>query len=121
MRKTILIRSIFGAIGFNCFVFAPKYLQVFIASTIINTQPFFVAIMAFIVNRESISKHLLLCMIGCFTGVIILNSSVKEDDKKIIDRQSFILGMISIFTFVVCSSMVNVLQRKMREVHFAII
>lgn len=120
LGSTLVTRCFIGSFGFMMLVFEAMWLPVFIAQTMNNTMPFFTSIFGFLVNGEKLRKEMLFCMIGCFAGVLILNL-FRPDKQNVKDFQNFNYGMASAFSFIICGSMVAVLNRKMKSIHFSII
>merc|ERR1712124_153621 len=91
-----------------------------------GTAPFWVAILGYLVNREAIKWQLILCMIGCFLGVMALNfgSTDKEPkDGKVESSKVFshyTLGIMGAILMVLLSALQQVLTRKIRTIHFSI-
>ena len=48
---------------------------------IVNTSPFITSILAFFVNKEEVSKLTILCLIGCFSGIVILSLAKKKETE----------------------------------------
>ena len=68
-----------GLTAFTCEVYGLIYLPVFVAVIIFNLAPFITAIFGYFINNELVSKITKVCMIGCFSGVIILTVSKKHE------------------------------------------
>lgn len=93
-------------------------------------------ILAFLINHESITKAQLICMIGAFSGIIVLSLSSKDQkspnnvvDTKIVEEEGpykkqepiLILGLICIGLNVLSFSSLAVLIRKLQNIHFSMI
>ena len=74
-RWTVLTRSISGTICFITLTFAVKYLPLAIFFMSFNACPFLVAIMACLWLRERISLVELVCMVGAFSGILLVGFS----------------------------------------------
>ena len=75
LKFTLLCRCITGTICFYMLILESSWLPIFIAQTFNNTTPFFTALFGFYILGEKMSKLMMLCMIGCFFGVAILNEN----------------------------------------------
>lgn len=85
-----------------------------------NTNTFFTAIFGFLILGERISLALGICMLGCFCGIVLLNvyqPKVKESQNF----DHFTWGMVAALIFVTCFALVNVLNRKLKLVHYSVI
>lgn len=71
-RKILLLRCCFGTVGFTTLVYGVKILPLFIGQIIYNTSPFWTSILGYYVLNDTVSKIEIICMIGCFLGVISL-------------------------------------------------
>ena len=72
VRFLIFCRSVMGLIGFTCLLISCIYLPIFVVAIIFNLAPFLTAILGWFINNEPVTKFIQACMIGCFSGVIIL-------------------------------------------------
>lgn len=124
MWPVMVARCVIGTV-LNIFnVLASMWLPVFFAQVIINMMPFFTASLGFLINKESIKKSMIACMFGCFAGVVILNyyrPKDKEDKNSGKWGKYFNYGMMSAFAFCILGSIVTILNRRMKAVHFCII
>jgi len=48
------------------------FLPVSITTIIINTTPFWVAILSFLILKDKLKRFEVFCMIGCFIGIITI-------------------------------------------------
>lgn len=120
LKSTMLARCLIGTLTFYMLVLESSWLPIFIAQTINNMMPFFSGIFGFLINGEKIKKALIYCMVGCFVGIVVLN--VYRPEKQANQKfDHFNWGMVAGFTFVVGGALVNVLNRKMKSIHFSII
>lgn len=72
LRNHVLARCLVGLTGFSLFVFTTKILPLSICGIIQNTAPFWTAILSYRFMGDVISRVELVCMIGCFVGVVVL-------------------------------------------------
>lgn len=100
-------------------------LPVFLTQSLMNTAPFWVAMLGYLVNNEVIRWQLLACMVGCFAGIMVLNFG--SNSNKTVDfnnseqyKQYYTFGVLGCVLMVFLSALQQVLTRKIREVHFSI-
>lgn len=72
-RGLLLLKSFIAVFNFNLWVIVSICLPIFIHQSIVNTQIFWVAVLGYLINRETIKWQMVLCMIGCFVGIMVLN------------------------------------------------
>lgn len=119
---TMLARCLIGTVCFYMLVLESSWLPVFIAQTINNMLPFSSGVFGYLINGEKIRKTMIYCMIGSFVGIVILNVyKPKKENEESKDFDHFNWGMVSGFAFVIFGALVNVLNRKMKSIHFSII
>ena len=70
-----------GTVGYTAMVFAVMYLPVFVTAIVINTAPFWTAILGFVVSGESVSKSEIVYIIGSFSGIVIMALSKQDADQ----------------------------------------
>ena len=124
LRLAMLIRSISGVTTFTLLVFAAKYLPIFIVQIVFNTAPIWTSILQYFINNDKISCYQALCMIGCFTGVVVLalaKSPIFDHETQIEKTSQFYFGLMVIFLSAILFSVGGVLTRKMKVVHFSVI
>mmetsp|Transcript_34875 Transcript_34875/g.53541 ORF Transcript_34875/g.53541 Transcript_34875/m.53541 type:complete len:132 (+) Transcript_34875:54-449(+) len=73
LRKILLIRCIAGTFSFALISVATQFIPLSISIILANTTPFWTAILGFVILHEEIASVDIVCMIGCFLGVIILS------------------------------------------------
>lgn len=87
--------------------------------------------MGYLVNNEKVSKRQLMCIFGCFIGIVILSLSrsgiigstkvIKNTETKKVTDFQFNLGIFAISCTAICTSVVIVFTRAMKGIHFSII
>ena len=135
-RFTTFMRACIGLFNCKLQVLLYMWLPVFISTAIMNTMTFWVAICGFIINNETIKRKLIYCMIGCFCGSIMLiwpdkkgkevEAAVKTEKPPATNSAAFAIpplsiGVISGFVMVILYSIVQVLTRRMKSVHFSVV
>ena len=71
-RWLVIVRSIVGLTGFTTMVYSLQVLPLAIGLIILNMSPFCTAILSYAIKGEQLTKTEFVCMLGCFTGVVIL-------------------------------------------------
>ena len=71
----LITRSFTGLICYSCILFGCKLLPIFLANIMLNTGPFWAALLAYCVLGENLSLIDIICMVGCFIGVVVLATS----------------------------------------------
>ena len=67
-----------------------KYLPLYLLGVISNCKPFWIVIMEFCVLRLSCSKIEIMCMIGCFVGILLITYSkaVNKSSAMMINNEN---------------------------------
>jgi drug/metabolite transporter (DMT)-like permease len=68
----LITRSFTGLLTFGGLIFGCKLMPLFLANIMMNTGPFWAALLAFLVLGESVRVIDIICMVGCFIGVVVL-------------------------------------------------
>ena len=71
-RLPVLIRCVAGLGAFTCMVYSVQLLPIFMSNVIVNTAPFWTAIISYWLLGDQLTRTELVCMIGCFSGVVIM-------------------------------------------------
>lgn len=79
----ILLLTVVGAVNFCLMVAAVKLLPIFLANIFLNTAPFFASLFAFFFVGEAIHWVEIVCMVGAFTGVVVIATSPAPIDKTL--------------------------------------
>ena len=74
-RKTLLIRSIAGTIGFSCYVIAISKIPMAICMIIFNTGPFWAILLGCLINKDQPTCMEIACMLFSFVGIIMVSLS----------------------------------------------
>ena len=69
------IRCCFGIFAYTIMTISLKYVPLYLIGIIGNTMPIWIVIMEFCVQHKPICKMDIVCMIGCFIGIIIITLS----------------------------------------------
>lgn len=123
LRCTMAARCLIGTVCFFFIVLTGMFLPIFIAQTIMNTMPFWSGVFAYLINKEKIKKAMIVCMIGSFAGVFVLNMyrPDKQSAMSKVQNNLYGYGIMTAITFAILGALVGVLNRKMKAVHFSII
>ena len=119
----MIARCITGVFSYGCLAASVMLLPLSIATIIQNTNTFWTAILGFRMVGDRIKAFELMCMIGCFAGILILTQTKTESDEdNNLTKGSYYtyLGGIGIGIFNCwCYSFIIVATRKMQDIaHF---
>ena len=89
-RLLLFLRCITGGTGMICFFIGLKYIPSSKAALIMNIHPILVAIAAFFILKESITKLKILAVCGAFCGVILFTWNENKENGK----DSYAVGII---------------------------
>jgi drug/metabolite transporter (DMT)-like permease len=137
LRILVFVRSIAGLFSFTCMILSLQYLPIFISQIVFNTAPFWTAVLGFLILGTKVSSYDLMCMVGCFSGVIMLVSVKKDavimeeertDDNSIshnminknVSKIEYLIGLSCILTTAFMYSFIGVITRRLREIHFSL-
>ena len=94
----------------------------------INTAPFWVAILSYFLLKTRLKIKDGVLMIGCFTGVVLLalskystNEEQDSDDPKVVTNFEYMIGIILLTVLAIGYSIVSVISRMLKDVHFSVI
>ena len=82
MVKMLIARVVIGTWTFATRVLSIMIIPIGTFSVLVNTAPFWAAILGFLIAGDTILKFEIICMIGCFVGVIILTQGREEQTRK---------------------------------------
>ena len=121
-RFLLFVRSVAGLIGFTTLVIGVFYIPISIAAIIFGMTPFWTAILGYYINNTDVQKIDIMCMIGCFVGVILLTMCKNDEAGKdvLYDQQKYAIGVVCIVITSWTWSLANVLTRKLKEVHVSL-
>jgi drug/metabolite transporter (DMT)-like permease len=115
---TMLMRNLAGLVGFTSLVYALKYLPMGLFMVLVNTSPFFAALLGFIFLKESLMTHEIIAMSVSFTAIAIL-ATLKQDNRESTSEFDLnnphvrLLGIITAMLHVVGTSTITVCTRRM--------
>lgn len=84
--KYQIARNISGTIATSVILYGAKYLPIFLLIITYNTSPFWAALISYFLNGEVLTRAILICMLGCFTGICLIaisKSGLLETTVKI--------------------------------------
>ena len=73
----VAVRCICGLIAFTSMVYGVKLLPIFLTVIIVNTSPFWTALIGYLTLGDKLTFTELFCIVGCFIGVVILGLAKK--------------------------------------------
>ena len=113
---------IFGLITFITMLMALKVLPMSFCGLMINTAPFWSALIGYFLLQDELSKVEIACMVGSFVGVAVLISSTPGDSSGVkVTQLAYLAGIIAIFLCALSYSVVGILTRMMTTINFAVI
>lgn len=124
--KYIVIRSVCGAVGYGSIVYAISNLPLMSCTIIMNTNPFWCALLGIIFLGEKVSKFLVICMVGAFLGVVIVAFNRAEDlttksEITGVERvQNHLIGIFAALNHAFFAAVVFVSTRALKEIHFSL-
>jgi drug/metabolite transporter (DMT)-like permease len=74
-RTPLVIRSFLGLITYTSLLVGVMLLPIFIANIILNTAPFWTSLLAYCFLGEPVKNMEVICMVGCFVGVVTIATS----------------------------------------------
>jgi drug/metabolite transporter (DMT)-like permease len=113
----VFIRCLFGVISFSTMNYSVTLLPVSIAMVLKNLGSFWTALMAFLILGDRMSCMNIICMVGSFSGVVVLTYSEKPDDQdhcgeSELDKFGVAVAIISSFAV----SLVYISTKKLKGV-----
>ena len=88
-----------------------------------NTAPFYTLILGYYILQEKVTSSDILCLIGCFSGVLVLSLSTERANNSqtgLKEGYNPLIGiMCCMFTAIGYSSVI-VLTRKLKNIHYSI-
>ena len=120
--KFMASRSFIGMIAFVSMTYGVGYLPISIFQIMTNTSPFFISIASYFILSEKLKKREFIGIIFAFIGVIIIvtNKAEGTSQRKAFDKY-YLLGILLTLVYASFFGTVQVLTRRMREVHFTVI
>lgn len=99
------------------------YAPVSVDFVIFNTNPFWIAILAYMLNGEKMLRVEVIGVILCFLGICVLSfSSVTTVDSTQLDGEgSEVIGMACMLVASLLFSMVSISTRRLKDVHYTVI
>lgn len=118
LKRAMVLRLFFGLVAQTSMLFGVKLLPITISNLIINTYPFFVAILSYFILKEDITIMDVVGLIGSFTGVVILvidKESQEENDEK----HHVLIGVIFSAVTALGASGSTICTRLLKDVHYS--
>ena len=93
-----------------------NFLPTSIAFMIFNINPIFVALLAYFLLHETLSKLNMVCVVGAFLGVILVGFG--RSDKKMEGKRE-IIGILTCFISSLTASFAYICMKKLnQEMHY---
>ena len=78
----VIRRCISGTVSFVMLTYSLQMLPIFIVNVIRNTMPFWTSLLVYLFLKDKVSKYDLVCMVGCFIGVVVIGLSKYGGDAE---------------------------------------
>ncbi|CAI2372904.1 unnamed protein product [Moneuplotes crassus] len=115
-RMLLALRCIIGGIGMPCLFIALKHIPLSLSILIVNINPLLVAIAAFFILKEKLTKLNVIGAFGAFIGVYLLTLHKSGGDQ---DNPYYLLGIFLVFINCCCQTSINILLRVLnKELHY---
>ena len=88
-----------------------------------NTAPFYTSILGYYILQEKVTSFDILCLVGCFGGVLVLSLSTESASISQTGLKEGYSPFIGIMCCMFCAtsySFVIVLTRKLKSIHYSI-
>jgi len=129
LRGTMVLRSIFGSLGFVGMAYNLTLLPMAVIMIIYQTNPFWNSLLSYLINGDRVQKIEIVAMVICFIGVVIIATSQlgmqsDENSSTALDNTTTAMqlgGGILAFALAWQFAVVGTLNRKMKEIHFSVI
>ena len=70
-------------------------MPIFLANIILNTAPFWTALLAYCILGENVKTMEIICMVGCFVGVVVLATAPVGPEKTLLKNGTKVTHEIS--------------------------
>ena len=70
--RILILRSIFGFMGLSLWFLAIAHIDISLATALSNTMPIFIAILSFLIGKETVGPRRIIAVICGFGGVLVL-------------------------------------------------
>ena len=111
-----MVRSSVGTVGFMSFTFGLEHCPLVIGNTLINTAPFWAAILAFCLLGEKLTKLQGIALLLSFCGIVIISLSPKKAEKNEDEKNEnylMLIGCVWLIASAWCLAIVSVYTRRM--------
>ena len=118
-KKKIILLSVRLALGFPAWLmvlYSVTILPIGVVQTIQNLIPFMTLLASLVLLGEKIRVAEFLSMVVSFIGILLLVQISSEDGKE----GSTTLGLLACILSSIFLSLVNVIMRKLRDVHYVV-
>ena len=126
LYKYVVIRAACGAIGYGGMVYAVSNLPLMVSTIIMNTNPFWCALLGVFILGEKVSKCHVLCMVGGFLGVVIVSMNKAEDQTTkselsgVEHLQNHLVGVSAALISAFFAAVTFVSTRALKQIHFSL-
>ena len=116
----VFVRAISGTVAYTCVVFAVMYIPVFVMAVILNTAPFFTAILGWIISKETVTNLEIFFMVGSFAGISYLALQSGTEERISASGTNLAVGIAFSMVTSIGFSLVMVSTRRLKEIHYSI-
>ena len=116
-RRILCFRAFSGTIAYTSVIFSVMYVPIFVFAILRNTSAFFIVILGWLINGESVSKTEGVFIMGSFTGITYL---ILQKDENVSTNNNITLGVVFSLMTAFFLSIVIVATRKLKEIHYSI-
>ena len=119
--STLGNRIFFGYACYTLQIYCFSVLPVGFVQTLIATGPFFAAIIGFMLLNEGLSRTELLCMLGCFFGIVALSlakpkdSMSSDDQAHLVDPVAYLSGILVGIFCAFSFAIIGITTRMMKD------
>ena len=71
-------RCVLGTMAYTSMVLSLQHIPLSLMSVLVNTTPFWTVILGYFISNDPVLWKQIVCMCGCFSGVLILTNGKKD-------------------------------------------
>lgn len=122
LRTPMIVRCTSSPLGLLGIIIGSRTLPLTIFMLIINTSSFTTALMQYYWLKKPMQKFEMLCMVGCYLGVVLMvQGSSEESTNSEGSTYSLVFGFVVTTLTAVSISVSSIAIYEMKELHFGVI